>query len=196
MSESKEDDVYLDAEEEVTPRRLRRKRRSTAGTPVETVHKKLRQTRMPTARSSGSAGNQGGSKKGEQGGGASPAGVGDHDAFWAKMSGLLGGMESRMKQETTDVKDQLGQAIGDLGSRVERTERRLDDFAEEVNQMVDKRLAMKWTLSGRAEHILDDPESQAMAPSSGQPSKSTGKPTPQGRSHTTMPVTPRRSGPT
>ena len=60
-------------------------------------------------------------------------------------------MESRLKQETTDVKDQLGKAIGDLGSRVERTERRLDDFAEEVNLLVDRRLAT--TLRGNAPYL-------------------------------------------
>ena len=50
-------------------------------------------------------------------------------------------MEKRLEQGTMEVKNQLGQAIGDLGSRVERTERRLDGIVDEVNCMVDRRLA-------------------------------------------------------
>lgn len=57
------------------------------------------------------------------------------------MGGMLGGMESRLKADTEAVRDQLGRAIDDLGSRVELTERRLDNIAEEVHLIVDKRLA-------------------------------------------------------
>ena len=65
----------------------------------------------------------------------------DPDTFWAKMGGLLSGMESRMKKETEEVKERLDQAIGDLGARVERTVKRLDGIAEEFHSIVDSRLA-------------------------------------------------------
>lgn len=78
-----------------------------------------------------------------------PGGEGttDQDSFWAKMGGMLGGMETRLMSETTAVREQLGQAIGDLGSRVERTEKRLDEFTDEVNRIGDMRLEKLNTLS-------------------------------------------------
>ena len=75
----REEEVFLEAEEEVTPRRSGRKRRSTAGsTPLATT-KKPRSTKMPTERSP---------KKGPRvptSGGPDPDQ--DGDAFWKKMGG-------------------------------------------------------------------------------------------------------------
>ena len=140
MSAGKEDDVFLDAEEEITPRRTSRKRRSTAGNsqPPSGTKKARQVKKMPTQRSP---------NKPEAGGDHRPAGqppapreAGDAEAFWGKMTGMLGGLETRLKQETTDVKHQLAQAIGDLGQRLEKAERRLDGFTDEVHKIVDMRL--------------------------------------------------------
>lgn len=95
-------------------------------------------------------------REGQSGGAATAAasapartrgGVGveiDPDAFWSKMGGMLGGLESRMKQDTDQVKEQLGVGVytlGDLGSRVDKAEKRLEGLADKVNSIVDKRLA-------------------------------------------------------
>ena len=122
-----EDEVFVDAEEEVIPRKTGRKRRSTAGS-VSVVGKKSRQTgRMPLERSPKVA-----SPKPP-----APQGA-DQDAFWGKM---LGGLESRLKHETEEVKSQLGRAISDLGGRIDKTERRMDWLINEVNTIIDKRMA-------------------------------------------------------
>ena len=74
----------------------------------------------------------------------SPPGIGaDQDAFWTKMGDMLGGLESRLKRETEEVKNQLSRAIGDLGTRVAWTENRMDGLVDDVNQIVDRRLAWK-----------------------------------------------------
>ena len=57
---------------------------------------------------------------------------------------MLGGLETRIKHETDQVKEQLGAAVdclGDLGARVDKAEKRLDGLVEEVNMIVDRRLA-------------------------------------------------------
>ena len=55
MSSNKEDDVFVDAEEDFTPRRSNRKRRSTAGNSSQAgSSKKLKAGTMPTERSPGS----------------------------------------------------------------------------------------------------------------------------------------------
>ena len=67
------------------------------------------------------------------------------------MGNMLGGLEARMKLETDGVKEQLGVAvdtIGDLGTRVEKAERRLEGLADEVNTLVDKRLGARAAVSG------------------------------------------------
>ena len=46
-----------------------------------------------------------------------------------------------MKHETDQVKEQLGAAVGDLGQRIDKAERRLDGLADEVTQIDDQRLA-------------------------------------------------------
>ena len=145
MSAARDEDVFLDAEEEVTPRRRsNRKRRSTAGSSVPpTSTKKPRQAKkMPLQRSPDRPA-PGPEVAPTQEGDTEPAPVAaeNQDGFWARMGGMLGGMESRLMKETTDVKEQLGQAIGDLGSRVERAEMRLDNFSEEVHKIIDTRLA-------------------------------------------------------
>ena len=53
---------------------------------------------------------------------------------------MLGGLESRLKKETDSVREELGKAIGELGARVEKTEKRLGGLTEEVNSLIDKRL--------------------------------------------------------
>ena len=145
----KDEEVFLDAEEEITPRRTGRKRRSTAGSTTPAAVKRPKtKDKMPTKHSPKSGTSRqvdpkaaGAGVAGVSGG----AGVGfDQDAFWNKMGGMLGGLESRMKMETDEVKEQLGVAVntlGDLGMRVERAEKRLDGLAEEVNSLVDKKLA-------------------------------------------------------
>ena len=134
------DKVFVDAEEEVTPRGSSRKRRSTAGNSTSTSKNLKHGKKMPIERSPDGAAGKKGPSSPHRDKGHTPLGD-DPDAFWSKMGGMLGGLEDRLKRETTDVKEQLSQAIGDLGSRVERTERRLDEFAEEVNKMVDRRMA-------------------------------------------------------
>ena len=134
-----EEEVFVDAEEEVTPRRSSRKRRSTAGSCCSTKRPKQGRA-MPVERSPGKTPKSVG--PGTTGRPRSPVGPPppNDDAFWTKMGGMLGGLESRMKQETEAVKDQLGKAIGDLGSRVQRTEMRLDSMMDEVNALVDRKL--------------------------------------------------------
>ena len=49
-----------------------------------------------------------------------------------------------MKQESDQVKEQLGVAVdtlGDLGHRIDRAEKRLDGLTDDVNLILDKRLA-------------------------------------------------------
>ena len=70
-------------------------------------------------------------------GGPPPEAERDQDAFWTKMRGILGGMECRLKQETEEVKERLG----DLGGRVEKAERRLEGITDEVHKIVDMKLA-------------------------------------------------------
>ena len=163
---AKEDDVFVDAEEEVTPRRSGRKRRSTAGNSTPNLaSKKPKQSKMPTERSPGARKGQDttGNKPGKQ---AAPPGVqDDQDAFWARMGGLLGEMETRLKRETNDVKDQLGQAIGDLGTRVGRTEKRLDEITDEVHQIIDRRLASSMQI------LPQGPTPSAVSPSASPPPK-------------------------
>ena len=131
----KDDEVFLDAEEEVNPRRSGRKRRSTAGscTTAPCVGKKQKTT-MPTRHSPKRTG----------GAGPQPPTGADQDAFWVKMGGMFEGLETRMKRETDQMKAQLSMAVdsvGDLGVRMEQTEKRLQGLVEEVNSIVDKKLA-------------------------------------------------------
>ena len=73
------------------------------------------------------------------------------------MGGMLGGLETRMKRETDAVKQQLNvavESIGDLGSRVDRAERRLDGLVDEVNLIVDKRMADKAEKISPHEHVV------------------------------------------
>ena len=139
----RDDEVFMDAEEDFTPRRSGRKRRSTAGSVSVASSKKSRpatSTAMPTARSPGTAAGQ----KNNGRPGPPPGASADPDAFWAKMGGMLGGLEMRMKLETDQVKEQLGVVVnilGNLGTRIEKAERRLDGLADEVNSILDRRLA-------------------------------------------------------
>ena len=145
----KEDEVFLDAQEEVTPRRSGRKRRSTTGSSsIAPVAVKKSKTKMPTQRSPKRDGPSQGSSASRPPQASeeriqAPPGS-DQDAFWTKMSGLLGGMEARIKQETNQMREQLAvavEAVGDLGTRMERAEKRLGGLSEEVNSLVDKRLS-------------------------------------------------------
>ena len=144
-----EEEVFLDAKEEVTPRRSNRKRRSTAGSC--TTPGTGKRPKMPTRHSPKSGAVGGGAAAGTAAGkpekpttAPGPDVTGTGDEFWTKMGGMLGALEARMKHETDQVKEQLGVAvntIGDLGSRVDKAERRLDGIMDEVNMIMDKRLA-------------------------------------------------------
>ena len=98
----KDEEVFLDAEEDVTPRRSGRKRRSTAGSTTPAAVKKPK-TKMTTRHSpKGDHAGTAGPAQGPSGKQTNPrVGVGmDQDAFWTKMGGMLGGLEMRLKQET------------------------------------------------------------------------------------------------
>ena len=181
----RDDEVFLDAEEEFTPRRSGRKRRSTAGNSpaVATATKKPRASKMPTERSPGKAPEKGQSGRRGSTGVNQPAGLAaglvssagstdlpdlgqDKDAFWRKMGGMFSGLEARIKHETDQVKDQLGVAVstlGELGSRVDRAEKRLDGLVEEVNMIVDKRLASKGALPEPDVGAAKDPSRSSYA---------------------------------
>ena len=140
----KDDDVFVDAEEDFTPRRSSRKRRSTAGASVSSSCKKLKPgKKMPTERSPGKAplSRKPATTDSSSSPKAPPEASTSPDAFWTKMGGMLGSMESRLLRETESVKDELGHAIGDLRKRVDCTEKRLGGLADEVHSIVDKRLA-------------------------------------------------------
>ena len=96
----RDDEVFLDAEEEVTPCRSGRKRRSTAGSIPTPATVKKPKTKMTTKHSPKV--------------GAKPPPVAtsapavppvaactvppeDQDAFWTRLGGMLSGLESRMK---------------------------------------------------------------------------------------------------
>lgn len=119
-----EEEVFVDAEEEVTPRRSNRKRRSTAGSTITPVTVKKPKTKMTTRHSPKNGQDQGrsentGHRPAKTAGAASSMGVptgADQDAFWSKMGGMLGGLEMRMKMETDQVKEQLGVAVDTLGA--------------------------------------------------------------------------------
>ena len=117
-----EDEVFVDAEEEITPRRSGRKRRSTAGDTVAAVKKP--KTKMATRHSPKAPRPQGGVTNPTPGVSRAPLGPdADADAFWKKMGGMLNGMETRLLRETDHVKEQLGVAVdamGELEGRVER----------------------------------------------------------------------------
>ena len=155
-----EEEVFVDAEEEeVTPRRSARKRRSTAGSCSTAGTKKQRTLRkMPVGRSPSK--DQAASPAGDKPH-PPPTATTDPEAFWRKLGGMLGGMEARLKQETATVKDELGGVIGDLGKRVEKNERRLDGLVEEVHRIVDSKIA-----SSNASNLSDDPSTRPPDPSS------------------------------
>ena len=148
------EEVFLDAEEDLTPRRSTRKRRSTAGS-CSTV-KKLK-AGMPTERSPGQQPRKGnGTSSSSQAGAAAEAVPGktnhppggDGQDLLAKMQqmmgGMLGGLESRLSKANDElqatVTGQIGQAmssIDDLTERMTSTEKRLD----KVEGMVEKGIA-------------------------------------------------------
>ena len=109
----REDEVFVDAEEEITPRRSGRKRRSTAGS-VPAASKKSRSApirTMPTERSPGGSATGQSQRKAQPDTRHRPPPEADTDpdAFWNRMSGLLGGLESRMKHETDQLRSSLEQ---------------------------------------------------------------------------------------
>ena len=95
----------------------------------------------------------------------------DSEDFWAKMGGMLGGLEARMKKESDQVKEQLGVAVdtlGLLGTRVDRAERRLDGLTDEVNSIIERKLASLETdqLSTSGRPSTQPPSSYASAAAS------------------------------
>ena len=155
----REDEVFVDAEEEVNHRRSGRKRRSTAGSVTPAAGKKPK-NKMTTRHSPKTDPPPGPRRAAAAASPAQPAGAGsatgldqDQDALWAKM---FGGLESRMKAETDHMKEQLGIAVdtlGALGNRVDKAERRLEGLAEEVNMIVERKLASREAESSRAEVV-------------------------------------------
>ena len=145
--EEREEEVFVDAEEEVTPRRTTRKRRSTAGSVPAASSKKLRPTitrAMPTERSPGSTR---GSRRASTAGvevEAQPRPIDTGGDFWKKMGALLQGVESRMKEETGRVvEEKMGLAftrIDDLSERLSSTERAVEGFMGDIGEIVGKKV--------------------------------------------------------
>ena len=143
----REEDIFLDAlgqEEEITPRRPGRKRRSTAGSGSQTSSKKPKAAKMPMARSPGKGGK-----------GAQPDGSTDQDAFWKRMEAMLGGVESRMKEETTGMREVLDTQLADLKGKVEENEKRMDDMMSRVEYLVEQKVDEKLA-SGKSRGVGAD----------------------------------------
>ena len=153
----KEDEVFVDAEEDLTPRRSNRKRRSTAGSVPAATCKKLRQAAnraMPVERSPGTG--QTGPKPGAKSPGTARrrgSMAGETEAvqgldtggdFWKKMGAMLQGVEGRMKEETGRVvEEKMGLAferINDLSKRLSSTERTVDGFMGDIGEIVGKKV--------------------------------------------------------
>ena len=151
-----DEEVFLDAEEDITPRRTGRKRRSTAGSTTAVKKPKTKMTTKHSPKAASTVPASAGASRAHRSAG-SPAGAdksgppADHEAFWTKMGGMLRGLETRMKRETDQMKGQLEAAvgaIGDLGTRVEKAEKRLHGLEDEVNSLVEKKLAARPNLPG------------------------------------------------
>ena len=150
-----DDEVFLDAEEEIAPRRSGRKRRSTAGnTPSATGKKPRPAKKMPVERSPGKDNRRSSQRPPTKGAEAAVGPDEMPDAFWSKLGGMLGGLKDRLRTDTQGVREQLGRAIGDLGGRVDKAEKRMDELVSEVNQIINKRLATNLEDSGTLGEVV------------------------------------------
>ena len=148
----KEEDVFLDAnsQDDETPRRSSRKRRSTAGGPVTTTSaKKAKQTKMPTQRSPGQTKSPPGRSRKAQAEAAASAPPGGED-FWAKMTTMLNGSETRLKAESNLVRqalesklDGVTATVNNLKGRIESKESRLDSLENNITNLIDERVTAK-----------------------------------------------------
>ena len=172
----KEEDVFVDAkantEDEITPRRSNRKRRSTAGSTPQppTVSKKAKSANMPLLKSPAAADTPaaaGGarSKKAPATVQAGTVPASNQDDFWVRMNAMLGGTEARMtsmiegtesrlKAETVVVREALENklegvvtTVDDLKNRVMSQEKRIDTMEENICNLVDERIASKMALA-------------------------------------------------
>ena len=166
----KDKDVFVDAvnntEEDETPRRTSRKRRSTAGSVSST--KKAKAAKMPLLKSpTMDAANPG--SKAKKVSAASPAArptqaaAGSGDDFWVKMNSILGGTEARMttmisgtearlKAESARVRQALEEKLGGvtaavegLKSRMTSQEDRLSSLEGNMYDLIDQRIDAKLT---------------------------------------------------
>ena len=167
----KDEDVFVDAvnntEEDETPRRTSRKRRSTAGSVSST--KKAKAAKMPLLKSpTMDAANPG--SKAKKVSAASPAArptqaaaAGSGDDFWVKMNSMLGGTEARMttmisgtearlKAESAGVRQALEEKLGGvtaavegLKSRMASQEDRLSSLEGNMYDLIDQRIDAKLT---------------------------------------------------
>ena len=133
---------------DITPRRSSRKRRSTAGAATPSTCKKPKPAKMPCGRSPGQASSKAavsGSKpesRPPENGPPIGGGPGQED-FWKKMEAMLGGVEGRMRAETTRVREVLEGQLSDLKGKVESHEKRMDDMVCRVEYLVEKKIEEK-----------------------------------------------------
>ena len=176
------EDVFLDAtsqDDEITPRRSNRKRRSTAGSEV-TSNKKAKSTKMPLLKSLSSS-DQPAQTKGKKAGAAAQAHpsqaqpVGGDD-FWVKMNAILGGTEARMtanigqtegrlKAESAVVRtalelkmDGVTETVESLKNRVEEQESRLVDLEGKISHLTGEQAPDKTQLSPSDMEFCDEDE--------------------------------------
>ena len=147
MEKETENEVFVDAEEEVTPRRSGRKRRSTAGS--SSTIKKLKAGSMPTQRSPKRGPNM--EAPAAQMAGVNPAAQPDAgqqsgnlvEQMQAMMGTMLGGMEGRLNKASTEIRTSVDQAltsISDLNARVSANENKMSEVMGEMESLIDKKI--------------------------------------------------------
>ena len=147
----REDEVFLDAVEEVTPRRSGRKRRSTAGSvSTPAVNKRARASKvMPTERSpkkatqatesgTGTGTDPQGRPQGTEG--TAEQAAKPPDQFMDQMQAMLKGMEGRLSQATANLQTTVTGQLGELQERVKKNEERMDRIHSEVGELVETRI--------------------------------------------------------
>ena len=130
-----------------TPRRSGRKRRNTAGSSLtQSAGKKSRPVataKMPVQESPVKSAKQG-SSAGPGPGPGLPSQRHD-DEFWTRMEDMLGAVECKMKEETSNVRKALESKLGEtfeniqtLKGQVAENKNRIDDIFENVGEIVGK----------------------------------------------------------
>ena len=143
MEKEKNDEVFVDAEEEITPRRTGRKRRSTAGAPA--VPKKSRSGKnMALGRSPDRAQPRADATSATPAAppaaAAAAAAAVPPDQIVVQMQALLSGMEGRLNKATVDLQQSVTGQIGDLKERVIRNEERMDSLMTDVDNKIEEKL--------------------------------------------------------